>query len=293
MAGLVAQTHALYEKCFLIFYRTWAWTAIVRSFFPSSSCGFWDTRKICLSSAGQYGIADPIPIKQLSEVIGDRKLVYLASTVGGLTSGMRNVMQTVTLGLPASQVIELDDPVDLLTVCKQNRRGSSTCFTSCTTTRCAQTPASRLLASLITSPTPIDDALFSLPYTSRSEEEHRQDIRVNYMTAVINYISPAMYLAMIGVVYHLTGLVAAEREHGLSILLESMGCRKAARHLSFFLAFSTLYVVGWIVVGVAVGKTMFKARTWAQSSSQPWKQTQLAGIMSTGVCILLAIMAVV
>ncbi|KAK9330299.1 hypothetical protein V1520DRAFT_355078 [Lipomyces starkeyi] len=85
------------------------------------------------------------------------------------------------------------------------------------------------------------------------------------MTAVINYISPAMYLAMVGVVYHLTGLVAAEREHGLSTLLESMGCRKAASHLSFFLAFSTLYVVGWIVVGVAVGKTMFKPRTWLVS----------------------------
>ncbi|KAK9324278.1 hypothetical protein V1517DRAFT_337094 [Lipomyces orientalis] len=290
---------------------------------------------------GQYGVADPAAVKQLSEVIGNRKLVYLASTAGGLTSDMRKIMQTVTSGLPASQVIELNDPVDLLTVCKQNLRGSSTCYSAVewhsfdfenrvynyslradaglgivnvpdhtSDSERYLLPLQWAVDATLTGLSVLDDVPLSLPYTSRSEEQHRQDIRVNYMNAVINYISPAMYLAMIGVVYHITGRVASEREHGLSTLLESMGCRKAARHLSFFLAFSTLYVVGWIVVGVAVGISLFKTSnlgtvivfhilngianvSWSLVLAQPWKQTQLAGIMSTGVCILLAIMAVI
>ncbi|KAK9493569.1 hypothetical protein V1508DRAFT_75981 [Lipomyces doorenjongii] len=125
MAGLFSQTRALCEKCFLIFYRTWAWTAIRSFFLPVIFMWILGYAQNLIVQPGQYGIADPIPIKQLSEVIGDGKLVYVASTVGGLTSDMRNVMQTVTLGLRASQVIELDDPVDLLAVCKQNLRGSS------------------------------------------------------------------------------------------------------------------------------------------------------------------------
>ncbi|KAJ8099088.1 hypothetical protein POJ06DRAFT_255912 [Lipomyces tetrasporus] len=341
MAGLFEQTRALYAKCFLIFFRTCLWTSIRSFFLPVIFMFILGYAQNLFVPRGQYGVADPTTVKQLSEVIGNRKLVYLASTVGGLTSDMRKVMQTVTSGLPASQVIELDDPVDLLTVCKQNLRGSSTCFGAIQWNSFDSenrvynyslradaglgiinvpdhtSDAERYLLPLqwavdatLTGLSVLDDAPLSLPYTSRSEEQHRQDIRVNYMNAVINYISPAMYLAMIGVVYHMTGRVASEREHGLSTLLESMGCRKAARHLSFFLAFSTLYLVGWIVVGVAVGLSLFKTSnlgtvivfhilngfanvSWSLVLAQPWKQTQLAGIMSTGVCILLAIMAVI
>ncbi|KAK9239022.1 hypothetical protein V1525DRAFT_431323 [Lipomyces kononenkoae] len=340
MAGLLAQTRALYEKCFLIFYRNSVWTAIRSFFLPVIFIWILGYAKNLFVPPGQYGVADPIPIRQLSEVIGDRKLVYLASTVGGLTSDMKKVMQTVTLGLPESQVIELDDPVELLTVCRQNLQGSSNCFgaiewnsfdaenklynyslradsglgaVSITNHKSdsewyllpLQWAVDAALVGLS-----VTDAPLSLPYTSISEAQHLQDIRVNYMTAVINYLSPAMYLAMIGVVYHLTGLVAAEREHGLSTLLESMGCRKAARHFSSFLAFSTLYVIGWIVIGVAVGVTMFSTSnlgtviifhilngfanvSWSLVLAQPWNQTQLAGITSTGVCILLAIMSAV
>ncbi|KAK9371343.1 hypothetical protein V1509DRAFT_614383 [Lipomyces kononenkoae] len=340
MAGLVAQTRALYEKCFLIFYRTWAWTAVRSFFLPVIFMWILGYAKNLFVPPGQYGVTDSIPIRQLSEVIGDRKLVYLASSAGGLTSDMRNVMQNVTLELPESQVIELDNPVDLLTVCRQNLQGSSDCFGavewhSFDAENKVYNYSLRADSGLGSISIPnhksdcewyllplqwavdatlmglsVHEAPLSLPYTSISESQHQQDIRVNYMTAVINYLSPAMYLAMIGVVYHLTGVVAAEREHGLSTLLESMGCRKAARHLALFLAFSTLYAIGWIVVGVAVGTTMFKTSnlgtviifhilngfanvSWSLLLAQPWKQTQLAGITSTGVCILLAIMSAV
>lgn len=74
-----------------------------------------------------FGVADPAPIRPLADVIGDRDFVYLAEN-GTVSPEIRAFMMNVTYGLPPNQVIELDDPIDLLTICKQNLRGSSNCI---------------------------------------------------------------------------------------------------------------------------------------------------------------------
>ncbi|KAK9467174.1 hypothetical protein V1512DRAFT_262126 [Lipomyces arxii] len=339
-AVVLRQTVALCLKCALVFQRTWL-GSLVRAFvFPVVFMWILGYARNLFVPAATYGIADPAPIRPLADAIGDRNFVYLMEN-GTVTPEVRMFMMNVTYDLPPNQVIELDNQFDLLTVCKQNLRGSSNCIGAVQwnqfdpdngiynytlradaglfkvkvddhTSDVEQylLPVQWAVDSAILGLDQTEDAPDVVAFTSRSQAEHEQDIRVLYMSVLIKYMSPAMFIAMIGIVYHLCGVVAFERELGLSTLLESMGCRKIARHLSFFLSFSALYLPGWIVVGIAVQQTMFYNTnvitvivfhvlnglanvSWAVMLAQPFKQAQLSGIIATGVCILLAIMTTV
>ncbi|KAK9480475.1 hypothetical protein V1514DRAFT_350346 [Lipomyces japonicus] len=334
------QTYALSAKCALVFRRTWVSTLFRAFIFPVAFMWILGYARNLFVPAATYGVADPAPIQPLSEAIGDRDFVYLMQN-GTVTPEVRQFMMNVTYGIPPSQVIELDDPNDLLVACRQNLRGSSNCIGAVQwntfdldlgyynyTLRADAglfgvhvddhssdverylLPVQWAVDSQILGLDMTTDAPDVVAYTSRSQEEHEQDIRVRYMSILIRYMSPAMFIGMIGIIYHMCGVIALERELGISTLLESMTCTKLARHLSFFLSFSALYLPSWIILGVAVGNTMFYNTSvitiiifhflsglanvaWAQVLAQFYKQAQLSGIISTGVCILLAIMTTV
>ncbi|KAK7207091.1 hypothetical protein BZA70DRAFT_4150 [Myxozyma melibiosi] len=339
MAPVGRQTLALVRKCFIVFWRTIA-GSVFRAFVLPVVFAF----AICLSQylfapSGRYGIETPYPLRSVAEVLGSRDFVYLSSEKGGLTDEIRNVMDKVTSGLPADQVIALDDPVDLLTVCRQSLRGASNCLVAIEwhvfdsenklynytiradaglnhiNVKTHNTDAQRYIlptqwaldAALLD--LDVDDAPQTMAYTTRSQKQHEDDIRQNFMTAFRNYLSAALYLSMIGVVYHLTGEVAAERERGIATLIDSMGCKPIARILSFFTSFSLFYLPGWVVFGVATGSLLFKKSMGIQIVfhilsgfsnvsfglflAQPFKQAQFSGIFGTAVCILLAVMSIV
>ncbi|KAK9480821.1 hypothetical protein V1514DRAFT_288489 [Lipomyces japonicus] len=341
MAILLRQTCALSYKCMVLFRRTWFWTFFRSFILPVIFMFILGYAKNLFVPAARYGVATPKSLSTLPDVIGDRKLVYLARESGSLTPEMKRIMAIATSGVPSAQVIELNDSIDLLRVCKQNLRGASTCLAAIewnsidlekkiyNYTLRADAGLSRIFvndhssdAERILMPVQwaIDSTILgkfgdvegpnAIAYTSRSQKEHEQDVRTNYMNAITNYLSPAMYLSMIGVVYHLTGTVASEREIGLTALLDTMGCLPAAQFFASFASFSGVYIIGWVVIGVAVQVTMFYNTnigtvivfhllngfaniSWSLVLAQPFRQAQLSGIFSTGVCILLAIMAVV
>ncbi|KAK9457794.1 hypothetical protein V1511DRAFT_2355 [Dipodascopsis uninucleata] len=337
---VLRQTLALSSKAGLTFRRTWFWTFFRAFVFPIAFMWIMGYARNLFVPAAVYGVADPEPVKQLSEAIGDRQFVYLMEN-GTITPEVREFMMNVTYGIPPEQVIELEDPFELLTVCKQNLRGSSNCLAAVQWNNFDPTnnvynytlradaglfrvrvndhtsdveayllPVQWAVDAQILGLDPVVDAPDVVAYTSRSQAEHEQDIRVRYMGILIRYMSPAMFIAIIGIVYHLCGVVAYEREIGMSTLLESMGCLKLSRHLAFFGSFSLLYLPGWIIVGAAVGKTMFYNTSigsiiifhiinglanvsFAIMLAQPFRQAQLSGIIATGVCVLLAIMTTV
>ncbi|KAK9322462.1 hypothetical protein V1517DRAFT_323218 [Lipomyces orientalis] len=339
-SAVLRQTAALCSKSGLVFRRTWFWTFFRAFVFPVVFMWILGYARNLFVPAATYGVADPAPIRPLAEAIGDRDFVYLMEN-GTVTPEVRMLMMNVTYGIPPEQVIELDDPLELLTVCKQNLRGSSNCIGAVQwnsydpdnrvynyTLRADAglfrvkvddhtsdverylLPVQWAVDSAILELDQTNDAPDVVAYTSRSQEEHEQDIRVRYMSVLIMYMSPAMFIAIIGIVYHLCGVVAYEREQGLSTLLESMGCAKVARHLAFFVSYSALYLPGWIMIGIAVGNTMFYNTniatiiifhilngfanvSWSLLLSQPFRQAQLSGIISTGICVLLAIMTTV
>ena len=94
------------------------------------------------------------------------------------------------------------------------------------------------------------------PFTSETEDQWKETVKLQLVKDNINFVSVVWYLAFIGATYHLVGLMAKERETEMSDLLESMmpNLRRwepqLARLLSHHLAFTITYGPGWIVMGI-------------------------------------------
>ena len=59
-------------------------------------------------------------------------------------------------------------------------------------------------------------------YTSLTQEQNKDRIRINYANSVINVLAVAFLEALAAVTYHLPGFMAAERESGMLQLIEGM-----------------------------------------------------------------------
>lgn len=118
------------------------------------------------------------------------------------------------------------------------------------------------------------------------------------MKAIIDAVSIALFLGHIGIIYHQTGFEAAERERGISTLLEAMGVSKAARLISYHTSFSSMYFAGWVVMGVTIGNGLFASTSlplvivwyvltgwacasWSIFAGAFFKRAQLSGIATT------------
>ncbi|KAK9447649.1 uncharacterized protein V1518DRAFT_445255, partial [Limtongia smithiae] len=335
------QTAALHYKCIRIFLRTWRSTLVRALLLPVIFIIVMGYVKNLYVPGGEYGIGTPQQVRQLADAIGSRTLVYLADSDDGVTAEIRAFMANVTAGIPDDQIDELEDATDLLTACRQNLRGASSCygaivwhsFDSAKSTYNYTLRADRGLDKVdvknhdsdaevyimplqwavdaaLSGRDPVADAPYLIAYTSRTKEEHEDDIRANYMKAVENYLASVFYLAMVGVIYQLAGHVGAEREYGIATLLESMGCRRASRHLAFTIAYFFAYLPGWIIIGIVMRFTMFKETSlgilivyhilnglaticFALALAQALPTAQLAGIIATGISVFLAIMAII
>lgn len=100
-------------------------------------------------------------------------------------------------------------------------------------------------------------------YTSQSAAERREEQRLAYMNTIISALAAAFFTAMVGVTYHLGGFMASEREAGMSQLLDvAMSDRppwqsQFSRLVSYLLSFTIMYLPGWILMGVLLGRGIF------------------------------------
>lgn len=110
---------------------------------------------------------------------------------------------------------------------------------------------------------PLGDAQ-QFAFTSETEDERSARQRRDYQDSFINFLSVAFLIALIGVCHHMPGFMATEREKGLSQLIDAMMParygweRQAARLISTHYAFTTAYMVGWIVAAVICKVTIWK-----------------------------------
>ncbi|KAF7717435.1 Uncharacterized protein PECH_000926 [Penicillium ucsense] len=101
------------------------------------------------------------------------------------------------------------------------------------------------------------------PFTSLSQKERQDQIRVRYMSAIIDVISIALFIGMVGVTYQLTGLVAMEREIGMSQLIDcviatsSHWKAQAVRFIAAHLALDLIYAPGWVVTAIILKYGVF------------------------------------
>ncbi|GAP87040.1 putative ABC transporter [Rosellinia necatrix] len=152
------------------------------------------------------------------------------------------------------------------------------------------------------------------PFTPLTKEERQQQIRRFYQSSLTNFLAVAFVIIVIGVCYHMTGHMATEREIGMSQLLDAMLPTKylwqaqVARLLSHHIAFSLVYLPGWVIGSIIVARGV-----WAHTNvaivliyfilaglaftslsilgAAFFKKAQLSGIVTTIVYILLAILA--
>ncbi|KAI1387464.1 P-loop containing nucleoside triphosphate hydrolase protein [Hypoxylon trugodes] len=158
------------------------------------------------------------------------------------------------------------------------------------------------------------DTTDEYPFTPETQEEREADIRRNYQSALTNFLGVSFFVVVIGICYHMTGHMATEREIGMSQLLDATMPTKhrweaqVARLLSYHLAFTILYLPGWVV-----GSIIISLGVWADTnvaivllyfiltglalgslsilSGAFFKKSQLSGVITTLACILLAILA--
>ena len=152
------------------------------------------------------------------------------------------------------------------------------------------------------------------PYTSQTQKQHTDSIRRSYMGGITNVLAVAFFIAMVGVIYQLVGLMASERELGMTQIIEaSMPNQRrwepqAARLLAVHLAFDIMFLPGWIAVGVITSIGVFSKTnaglvvifnilaglslsSFSIFGAAFFKKAQLSGISTTIISLLLAVIA--
>ncbi|KAL2830664.1 hypothetical protein BJY01DRAFT_260844 [Aspergillus pseudoustus] len=152
------------------------------------------------------------------------------------------------------------------------------------------------------------------PFTSMNQDEREDDIRRRYMGAIIDVIAVAIFIGIVGVTYQLTGLIAMERELGMSQLIDCMmpnsspWLPQAARFCAAHLALDIVYGPGWIIMGgilkglvyskTSAGITVLyhiltglALSSFAIFGASFFKRAQLSGISVVLACLLLGVVA--
>lgn len=160
----------------------------------------------------------------------------------------------------------------------------------------------------------IPNTVEQFPFTGLTQQEREDKIRVLYQQSIINFLAVTFIAGMIGVVYHMTGFIASERETGMSTLVEAMmptsrpWHAQVARLWSYHISFSLVYAPGWIIGSIILARGVFtntnvglvliyQILTGLALSSMSifgaafFRKSQLSGVCVTIIYILLAIIA--
>ncbi|MCJ1278243.1 hypothetical protein MMC21_006058 [Puttea exsequens] len=152
------------------------------------------------------------------------------------------------------------------------------------------------------------------PFTSLTQAQRNNQIRVRYMGGIIEILAVAFFIEIVGVIYQLVGLMASERELGMTQIIEaSMPNRRrwepqAIRLVAVHVAFDIMFLPGWVAIGLILAygvfsKTsvailvLFNVFTGLSLSSFSifgaafFHKAQLSGIITTIVSLLLAVLA--
>ncbi|KAL8947555.1 MAG: hypothetical protein Q9222_006178 [Ikaeria aurantiellina] len=152
------------------------------------------------------------------------------------------------------------------------------------------------------------------PFTSRTEDQRSDDIRIKYMGGIIDILGVAFFIAMVCVVYQLVGLMASERELGMTQLIEASmpNARRwqpqAARLLANLLSFLIMFFPGWIVIALVQAQGVFQKTSagllvvhsllsglsiasFSIFGASFFHKAQLSGISITIISLLLAVIA--
>ena len=151
-------------------------------------------------------------------------------------------------------------------------------------------------------------------YTDQTPQQRKDNIRTRYMGGIITILAVAFFIGIVGVIYQMVGLLASERELGMTQIIEASmpNTRRwepqMIRLLACHIAFDIMFAPGWIVIGVILGVGVFAKTSMAILiiyniltgmslasfsifGAAFFHKAQLSGIITTIVSLLLAVLA--
>ncbi|KAK2743758.1 hypothetical protein FQN57_004695 [Myotisia sp. PD_48] len=342
------------KNLLIAFVRTWISTPLRAFLLPVVFVAFLSFARNLFATPDTYGIGNPTPIRSFSQALsvaaGSRQEVIFVNnghTDGAIERVINDVADTVTAGGRNVHILTSTDEVQ--DICKSSILGASHCLAVAVF---ASSPnegdggiwnytikADGALGKITNVEVDDNDSqIYVLPFqnaidgaiatlegtdpreimhfqfTSKTEDERRNDIRLDYMGAIIDFLGIAFLIALVGITYQLTGLVATERELGISQLIDCMvpsttpWKSQAARFLSVHLALDIIYLPGWIAVAVILKVLIFTKTSigiqliyqllgglsfasFALFGASFFKRSQLSGISTVIGCLLLGILA--
>lgn len=270
----------------------------------------------------------------MSDEIGSRKMVYYADGKDGLTDEMHRIMNVALKDVPKDQIHVLKSKDEVSKVCSQNLKGASHCYGAIewhnidlgkkvynytirgnsgleyinipdkesdmdTWVLPLQWAVDKAITNMTETPS-------TMPYTQKTEKQNQEKTNGVFTKTTINWIAPALFVAMLGVIYHLTGAVALERELGMSNLLSCMGVNTFTRFFSYHVSFTTVYFLSWILIPVAYSQIVYidcslanlilyhilsglSMVSFAIFMGTFFTNSHISGIISSGICVIMAI----
>lgn len=160
----------------------------------------------------------------------------------------------------------------------------------------------------------VPNQVYEYPYTSETQEQRNDRIRTTYMSGIIDILGVAFFIGIVGVIYQLVGLIASERELGMTQIIEaSMPNTRRwepqfARLVANHIAFDIMFLPGWVVMALILGIGVFAKTSMGiliiynvlaglSLSSLSlfggafFHKAQLSGISTTIISLLLAVLA--
>ena len=159
-------------------------------------------------------------------------------------------------------------------------------------------------------PSRVDEYLF----TSLTEQQRNDRIRVRYMGGIIDILGVAFFIGIVGVIYQLVGLMASERELGMTQIIDASMPNKrrwepqAVRLIANHAAFDIMFLPGWIGIAIILGYGVFaktsmgiliifnilaglSLSSFSIFGAAFFHKAQLSGISTTIISLLLAVLS--
>ena len=173
--------------------------------------------------------------------------------------------------------------------------------------------------SIATHNTTIDQSalpsqVYEYPFTSETQKQRNDRIRIRYMGGIIDILGVAFFIGIVGVIYQLVGLIASERELGMTQIVEASmpNSRRwepqVIRFVANHLAFDIMFLPGWVVIALILAYGVFaktsvaillffhvlaglSLSSFSLFGGAFFHKAQLSGISTTIVSLLLAVLA--
>ena len=119
------------------------------------------------------------------------------------------------------------------------------------------------IATLSSTTFPEAGAMLEYPFTRQTIQERDDEIQIFFMRALVRYLAVTLFIGISGVLFHLPGYVATERELGMSTLIDAMIPSSSpwqgvmARLCSTYGSFVATYIPGWVAIGIIVSLLIF------------------------------------